>query len=303
MSLLDPALHALVDGYRTCEFATLAADGTPLPWPTFAVRRPDGTFVVTTTLAFAQKALNVRRDGRVALLFSDPTGSGLDDPPQVLVFGTATSPESVLTTPEGLEDYWKEVFQRQPGNRAYLRAPMNWLMDWYYVRLQITIVPTAARTLAALAPTAQPRPSIPGLVGSEALAQAPSAVLGAPDESGRPVLFRVQADPDQTAGGYRVEVPDGLAVLDGPASLLMHRHDEQVAGQDNALVRGRLVTDDAGQRLFRPERLVQPMRMRTPLDLIRLIRVNKRATRVYRSRRGLEREPVQWRQFRQLAAG
>ncbi|WP_405436342.1 hypothetical protein OG373_05615 [Streptomyces avidinii] len=46
-------------------------------WPTAVARRQDGTLLLTTSPAFAQKALNVRRDGRIALLFSDPTGSGL----------------------------------------------------------------------------------------------------------------------------------------------------------------------------------------------------------------------------------
>ncbi|MFI9844126.1 pyridoxamine 5'-phosphate oxidase family protein [Nonomuraea sp. NPDC051941] len=69
---IDLEVGAIIDAYRTCEFATLGADGTPLTWPTAAWRRADGTLLVTTSLAFAQKALNVRRDGRVALLFSDP---------------------------------------------------------------------------------------------------------------------------------------------------------------------------------------------------------------------------------------
>ncbi|GLY17171.1 hypothetical protein Kisp01_41860 [Kineosporia sp. NBRC 101677] len=301
MISLDPDVSSLVDAYRSCEFATLGPDGTPLAWPTLTLRQPDGSFVITTTLAFAQKAVNVRRDGRVALLFSDPTGSGRDLPPQVLVSGSALSPESVLVSPEGLEAYWAMVFARQPGNRAYLRGPMRRLMDWYFVRLRIDVEPTAVTTLPAFRPQKRASMSATGLVGAEALAQAPSAVLGARDRSGAPVLFRVEAVADAPAGGYRVDVPAGIEALDGPASLLMHHHDELVAGQANALVRGRLETDGTGRRLFVPERVVEPMRLRTPLDLLRLVRKNKQATRRYRDRRGISPAPVQWDRFRHLA--
>ena len=59
---------------------TLSRDGTPIAWPTVPVYRPDaGTFLITTSIALPQKAYNIRRDPRVALLFSDPIGSGLSD--------------------------------------------------------------------------------------------------------------------------------------------------------------------------------------------------------------------------------
>ncbi|MFE2595868.1 hypothetical protein ACFXCZ_05080 [Streptomyces sp. NPDC059396] len=58
---------------------------------------------MTTSLAYAQKALNVRRDGRVGMLFSDPTGSGAADAPQVFVSGTATCPDEIMTGPAGAE--------------------------------------------------------------------------------------------------------------------------------------------------------------------------------------------------------
>jgi hypothetical protein len=82
MSLIDSELAAVVRAYRTCEFATLAKDGTPVAWPVSPLLRVDGTFVLTTSLGFPQKALNIRRDERVALLFSEPHGSGLDAPEQ-----------------------------------------------------------------------------------------------------------------------------------------------------------------------------------------------------------------------------
>ncbi|MGX1541781.1 hypothetical protein [Streptomyces adustus] len=141
MSVLDPAPLDVLDAYRTCEFATLGRDGTPLARPTAVRRRSDGTLLPTTSLAFAQKALNVRRDGRVALLFSDSTGSGHEHPPQIFVDGRAVCPDTVMTGPQGAEDYWRTLFERQPHSRAYVSAPMRPLMDWYYLRLLITVTP------------------------------------------------------------------------------------------------------------------------------------------------------------------
>ncbi len=295
---MDSALAAVVAAYRTCEFATLSRDGTPMAWPTIPLLRPDGTLQVTTSVAFPQKALNVRRDGRVAMLFSDPTGSGLQDPPQVLVRGVATSPDEVLTSPEGLEPYWRELFRRQPGNRGHLRPPMRWLMDWYYLRLVITVEPTEVTTLPALRPG--PGSPVPAdLLGAGYLARQPTAVLAAPGQDGAPVLFRVHAVAD--AGGFAVTVPDVLPVRDGAASLLVHEHDEQIAGQRNAVVRGRLVTRTGGGRVVVPERVVDPMPMRTPADMLTVIRHSRAASHRYLDRRGLGRPRVRWDRFRALA--
>ncbi|WP_239118587.1 pyridoxamine 5'-phosphate oxidase family protein, partial [Paractinoplanes ferrugineus] len=83
-------MSEMIDAYRTCELATLTRSGSPVAWPTTGLRLDDGTFLLTTSLGYPQKAFNIRRDGRVALLFSDPTASGLDEPAQILVRGVAT---------------------------------------------------------------------------------------------------------------------------------------------------------------------------------------------------------------------
>ena len=62
---------AVVREFRTCELSTLARDGTPVTWPTVAFFEPDQRrFFITSSVGLAQKAFHVRRDGRVALLFS-----------------------------------------------------------------------------------------------------------------------------------------------------------------------------------------------------------------------------------------
>ncbi|MFE1788802.1 pyridoxamine 5'-phosphate oxidase family protein [Streptomyces sp. NPDC059525] len=300
---LDSAPPGVLDAYRTCEFVTLAKDGTPLAWPTAVARREDGTLLLTTSLAFAQKAFNVRRDGRVALLFSDPTGSGLEHAPQIFVSGRAECPDTVMTGPRGAEEYWRRLFERQPHSRAYLRLPMRPMMSWYYLRLLITVDPEQVIVRPPLeelpnhdlSATAAGTPPLPG---AEQLGRTPTAVLAARSASGAPVLARTRPRP--TRSGYLVEVPADCPVEPGPASLLVHRHDELLNHMYNALVRGDLRRTDAGW-LLEPSTVIEPMGSGRASDALRVLSRTKRSTDRYLRRRGLRRPKVQWDRFRALA--
>ncbi|HLH24715.1 MAG TPA: pyridoxamine 5'-phosphate oxidase family protein [Chloroflexota bacterium] len=144
---LPPEVAAVFREFRTCEFSTLARDGTPITWPTLAFWEPaPGRFLLSTSIALAQKAFNIRRNPRVALLFSNPTASGLARPPAVLVQGDATAPDEVLTSVRGFEDKLQLVFERQPASGMYSsNRVMRWLFDWYYMRLGIVITPRRIR--------------------------------------------------------------------------------------------------------------------------------------------------------------
>ncbi|MFJ3233880.1 pyridoxamine 5'-phosphate oxidase [Streptomyces sp. NPDC086787] len=302
MAVIGSAPLGALDAYRTCEFVTLGRDGTPLAWPTAALRREDGTLLLSTSLAFAQKALNIRRDGRVALLFSDATGSGLDPAPQIFVGGRAECPDEIMTGPRAAEAYWKLLFERQPHSRAYVSAPMRRLMDWYYLRLLITVTPEQVIVRPPVAELAVPEPSgahVPGpLPGAEVLARFPSAVLAARDVSGAPVLARTRPVPAR--GGFAVRVPADCDVAPGPASLLVHRHDERLNHMYNALVRGEL-RRSGDEWLLVPGKVVEPMGTGRAIDALRVLRDTKRSTRRYLERRGLERPRVQWGEFKALA--
>lgn len=294
---LDSAFAKIVDAYRTCEFATLARDGTPIVWPTATLRLEDDTFLVTTSIAFAQKALNVRRDGRVALLFSDPTGSGSDGAEQVFLSGTAVCPEEIVTSPSGNEAYWSMLFDRQPDSRRYVDLPARWLMDWYYLRLLITVTPTAVTVRpplsAGLRAAADTGSSLPG---ADILARFSTAVLGARDASGAPLLMRtpVRATPE----GFVVETAGDCEVVAGPASLLVHRHDDRLAGLYNALVRGELRRSGDGGWLLVPHRVVEP----SGGGGARTLRNARRATNAYLSKRDLRQPRVDWPALKALAA-
>ncbi|PWI15797.1 pyridoxamine 5'-phosphate oxidase [Streptomyces sp. Act143] len=291
---LDSVVAKTVDAYRTCEFATLARDGTPIAWPTATLRLDDDTFLVTTSIAFAQKALNVRRDGRVAMLFSDPTGSGLDGAEQVFVSGTAVCPEELVTSPSGNEAYWSMLFDRQPDSRRYVDLPVRWLMDWYYLRLLITVTPTGVTTRPRLSarPAADTQLSLPG---ADILARFPTAVLGARDASGAPLLMRtpVQATPE----GFLVQTADDCDVVAGPASLLVHRHDDRLAGLYNALVRGELRRSGEDGWLLVPHRVIEP----SGDGGARTLRTARRATNTYLRKRNLDRPKVDWPALKALA--
>jgi Pyridoxamine 5'-phosphate oxidase len=310
VTIIDKIEHSVLDAYRTCEFATLAKDGTPLTWPTSPLRQQDGTLLITTSIGFAQKALNVRRDGRVALLFSDPTGSGLSAPAQIFIAGNAQCSAEVTTSPAGLEDYWSMLYQRQPSSRAYVLPGVRSLMDWYYMRLLITVTPehvierpsgSATRPASAL-PAGSPelagawqRAEGAALPGARELAGYPSAVFAARDASGGIALAR--AVPQPADGGYLVAAAPDTDIVDGPASLLVHRHDDKLSKLKMALVRGRISRPGAdADWFFTPGRVVNPAD--GPVRALRNVRA---ATTRYLSNRSLPRPAVPWDQYRALA--
>lgn len=141
--VLPDDIVTVFDAFRTCELTTIGRDGTPTTWPTFPLFQPEkGTFLFSTSVGLPQKAYNIRRDPNVALLFSDPTGTGLEAPPIVLVQGQASCPDELVMEFDGLEEYARRAFERQPFSRHYGADPISRrLFGWYYLRLLIHVVP------------------------------------------------------------------------------------------------------------------------------------------------------------------
>ena len=133
--------------FRVCEFSTIAKDGTPITWPVSARFFPNKNhFLLTTSISLPAKANNICRNSKVGMLFSDPTGSGLKNPPYVMVKGNASVLDGIHTSTnsvEGLDEYWLEsIYKRQPESAMISGNPvMRWVMDWYYMRLVIRVVP------------------------------------------------------------------------------------------------------------------------------------------------------------------
>ncbi len=125
ISNLPPEVEAVFREFRTCEMSTLVRDGTPITWPTLPFWRPDeGRFLITTSIGLPHKAFNVRRNPRVSLLISNPTASGLTNPPAVLVQGDAEAPDEVEAS---------GFYSSNPITR--------YLFYWYYMRLTIYVSP------------------------------------------------------------------------------------------------------------------------------------------------------------------
>jgi hypothetical protein len=140
---VPPEIEAVFRAFRVCELSTLARDGTPITWPTLPFWQPEHCrFLVTTSIGLPQKFFNMQCDPRVSLLFSDPTGSGLAAPPAVLVQGDASVRDEVLSSLDGYEDILQMVFERQPNSGIYSSNKLlRFLFDWYYMRLEMAVIP------------------------------------------------------------------------------------------------------------------------------------------------------------------
>ena len=140
---------AVVSEFRSCELSTLARDGTPVTWPTMPFFEPDQRrFLITTSVGLAQKAFNIRRDPRVAMLFSTATGSGLTRPPHVLIQGDAEAPRELAQPDARLESMARLLLTRQPVGMTLMGAlpgPLRHLADWYFWRILIYVRPRRIR--------------------------------------------------------------------------------------------------------------------------------------------------------------
>lgn len=299
----DSDVLAVLDGYRTCEFATIGRSGVPIAWPTSPLYRPDEGLLITTSIGFPQKAYNVRRNPRVGLLFSDPTGSGLDNMPQVLVQGLAACPDTVVVSPAGLEDYWTRLLERQPAGRSYGTNPVGRrLMDWYYRRLVITITPTGVHTRPPLAAPGPPVVPGPRRQRNDAFGQAVhrmsghhSAVLVALDGGGSPWLLRVRPQPDESVGSFLLDVPADERLVPGPASLLCHSHDEKLWNLRSFVVTGQVGRQGDRWR-FTCDRFVAGADG-NPLHAVKMLRTCQRTARGYLQRRTDQPPDVSWPEF------
>ena len=138
---LPPEIQAVFDRFITTEYTTIDRPGQPITWPVTPYYSPgDGCIDVTTGLGYPKKADDAQSNPKVALLFSDPTGSGLDRPPMVLVQGTAEVDDRDLDA--NRERYARELADKLPATKdmhppAFLRR----FLSWYYTRIYVHVRP------------------------------------------------------------------------------------------------------------------------------------------------------------------
>ena len=134
----------IIDKYFTCEFTTLSRDGTPVTWPVSPRLMADGRLLLTTSIGLPQKAFNIRRNPKVSLLFSEPTGSGVETPGAVLIQGDATAEDRIVTdmsSDPDLDTLAVTITGRQPAGTIWSTRFGRRLMWPYYIRLLIYVTP------------------------------------------------------------------------------------------------------------------------------------------------------------------
>jgi hypothetical protein len=137
----------IINHYFTCEFTTLSRDGSPQTWPVSPRLLTDGRLLLSTSIGLPQKAFNVRRNPKVSLLFSEPTGSGIKQPGAVLIQGDATSEDRIVTDPLSEPDFAalaETVSIRQPAGNLWTTWLGRRLWWSYYMRLLIYVTPRRA---------------------------------------------------------------------------------------------------------------------------------------------------------------
>jgi hypothetical protein len=281
-STLPAEVRDAFERYITCELTTVDAKKQPITWPVTPYYRQGGpTIDVTTGLGYPKKADDARRHPSISLLFSDPTGSGLEGGPKVLVQGTATVDDEDLKA--NAERYISESGVKLPAtkkmNPPKLVRPM---FNWYYARLYIRVRPErvlvwpegnlAEEPVVHDAHLEEVRsghleepPEEHGApaAGSPAwdarmdvLAEHDTGVLSWMGPDGFPLAVRIPFVADASRREIAIEgEPAGLPLLEGRACLTVHRHAPDFTWQRNMQVRGNLTPTADGWRLV-PRRIV-----------------------------------------------
>jgi hypothetical protein len=267
--------------FLTCEYATLTRAGAPVTLPLTPYLGDDGrTLDVSTGITYPAKAERARRNPRVCMLFSDPAGSRLKDPPVVLVYGLAAVEDHDLQA--NTDRYIRLSSRKLHG--LYRQLPWFLLrrQAWYWTRIWIHTTPVRILWWPEGrvdeppqhwdAPYGvKPLPSDPAPAGKQPPPWHPGAgtwqdraayalrELGAPvltvvDRDGFPVPFRTSRV-TSTEEGFELELPRGRpSPVAGPACLTFHRHDRRFSSEENATFVGTVTASGFGTAHFTVER-------------------------------------------------
>lgn len=280
---LPPDVQEAFRSFITTEFTTVDRRGRPICWPvTPYYSAGDPCIDVTTALGYPKKALDARANPKVALLFSDPTGSGMDAAPQVLVQGIADVDYGDLEA--NRERYTREAPEKLPGSKDLLPPkPLQRAFSFYFTRLYVHVRPERVYVWPGGDVTREPQlfdahmeevrsgrdeepegppPAAEG--GSPAWDSRmdelgelyPEAVLSLVAPDGFPFSVRVPITVDRSARRVRIAGGAlGVPVQPGLACLTAHDHHPEFRWQRNFQVRGDLLEED-GDWVLVPHRMV-----------------------------------------------
>src|SRR4029453_6294973 len=115
-----------------------------ITWPVTPYYRPGDPCVDKTTgLGYPKKAEDARRNPRVSLLFSDPTGSRIESPPAGVVQGAANVDAGAAAPPDAnRERYARESLEKLPETKdMYPPKFVQRLFQWYFARIYVRVRP------------------------------------------------------------------------------------------------------------------------------------------------------------------
>src|SRR3989440_3760433 len=279
---LPEDVQAVFDRFITTEYTTVDRRGQPITWPVTPYhRRDDGTIDVTTGLGYPKKADDAAANPMVTLLFSDPTGCELDDPPTVLVQGIAKVDDRDL---EGNRNrYTRESVEKLPGTRSMVPPkPIRRFFNWYFTRIYVRVRPERIYVWRG-GPNAEPElldahveevrsghNEAPPAAHAGPREREPvwdaridelgrlydSAVLSLVSPDGFPFSARVPVELDRDARRISIGPPPlGVPLQPGLACLTAHDHAPDFTWQRNFQIRGDLVEEESGWSLT-PAKLV-----------------------------------------------
>ena len=253
---LPAEVQQVFDTFITTEFTTVDAKGQPIAWPlTPYYRLGDPCIDVTTGLGYPKKANDARANPKVAVLFSDPTGSGLEGTPQVLVQGIADVDDRDLDANRAR--YKRELAEKLPGAADQMPPKaFDRLLTWYWRASTSTSVPSAStsgtdgdvgrepscstRTWRRSArgtprsPRARTPPAEGGAAGlgrphRRAGSRYPTAVVSLVAPDGFPFSVRLPVEVDRAARRVRLGGgPVGVPWQPGLACVVAHDHSAEL---------------------------------------------------------------------------
>jgi Pyridoxamine 5'-phosphate oxidase len=304
---LPQEVQRVFERFVTTEYTTVDASGQPITWPVTPYYRPgDGAIDLTTGLGYPKKADDAARNPHVSLLFSDPTGSGIDSPCGVLVQGPAQVDDSDLVA--NRERYVRESVEKLPATKSmHPPKPIRKMLDWYYMRIYVYVRPERVYVWNTCDFTGEPTlydarmeevrsqhsaepeveraaPEGGAVKWDERLEELgrrhPTAVLSVVGPDGFPLSTRLDVETDRANNRIRFgELPEWMAATPGKACLTAHAHGPEFRWQTNFQVRGDLVREGSGWALV-PHRLVGGFEL--PKSKLETYRVNFKKMRRFR---------------------
>lgn len=305
---LPAAVQQVFDRFVTTEFTTVDRLGQPITWPLTPYYRPgDPCIDVTTGLGYPKKANDAQANPKVAMLFSDATGSGLERAPQVLIQGTANVDDRDLDA--NRERYRRELAEKLPAAERQMPPKMfDRFLGWYLTRIYIHVRPERIYVWTDGDPAREPRlfdahmeevrsghdeeahgdhaDTAGGTVEwdermDELGERYPEAAVSLVSPDGFPFSVRLPVAVDRAARRVRLGgAPVGVPWQPGLACIAAHAHSNEFTWQRNFQVRGDLVEEDGAWAVI-PRKLVGGFEL-PPGGLVARSRLNLKKMRRFR---------------------